>query len=73
MPKKNQETLLFDVITGYVDKSLKSPEVRWALVRDILATLAASNASKLGATVMTKEAAAYNPKTDTVPVKPKVV
>jgi uncharacterized protein YqeY len=71
MPKKNNETLLFELLTAYIDKPLKNPEVRNALVRDILATLAASNASKLGATVMTKEAAAYNPKTDTVPIKPK--
>jgi len=73
MPKKNQETLLFELLTAYVDKPLKNPEIRHALVRDILATLAAVSVSKVGATVMTKEAAAYNPKTDTIPVKPKVL
>lgn len=73
MPKITLEDAIHKVLTGYMEKDLRGIEVRNALVRDILNTIATQSVSKSGATVMTREASAYNPNTDTIPIRPKSI
>lgn len=73
MAQRTIEDKLDELIRQYAKKDISEKEVRDIMVRDIVNMFAAH--AKLGmskgVTMMTQEASAYNPKTDSVPVKPK--
>lgn len=74
MPAQTLEEMLTSLLRSYLDKDFKEVEVRNALVKDIVSTLALLEKSKkTGAVMMTPAASMYDPKTDKVPVRPKAV
>lgn len=65
---------LENLLKQYIGKDLAGKEVRDALIRDIMGLMAQeAKGRKVGATVMTQNASAYDPKTDKVPQRPQSI
>lgn len=74
MPKKTIDQELNDLLLQYSKKDISEQVVREVFIRDILNVFEnAQKSKKSGATVMTHQASAYDPKTDKVKVRPKAV